>query len=96
MTVRLDDLLAALTKRTWQALSVLALLALLLLAPAEAQAQTYTFNNTVDSDVNGINDAATPCNNYFTRTFVVSQSATITDVNFGVLLAHTYRGDLLM
>jgi len=67
----------------------------LLLAPA-VQAQSYQFTNSTDSATGGINDSATPCNNRFTRTFNVTPSAPVLDVKIGVLMAHTYRSDLLM
>ncbi|MFZ1743582.1 MAG: proprotein convertase P-domain-containing protein, partial [Pontixanthobacter sp.] len=62
-----------------------------------AQAQTVTrYTNTTDSATNGISDTATPCTNPFTRTFSVGTSYTVSNVKIGVLMAHTYRGDILM
>ncbi|MCB2089005.1 MAG: DUF11 domain-containing protein, partial [Sphingomonadaceae bacterium] len=61
-------------------------------APA-VQAQTYQYTNSTDGSVN---ESVTPCTNTFKRTFTVSQNFTVTDVNIGVLAAHTYRGDLVM
>lgn len=73
-----------------------ALLAMLWLTPA-AQAQTVNrYTNTADSTANAINETAAPCTNTFKRNFVVSAGFTVSDVNVGVLLAHTYRGDLMM
>lgn len=75
------------------------LLALLMLAgwstPGMAQTVTRYTNNTASS-VDAINDASTPCTNPFTRTFSVGTSYTVNDVNIGVLMAHTYRGDLII
>lgn len=75
--------------------AMLALFAALLLTPA-LHAQTYQFTNSTDSATNGISDTATPCTNRFKRTFSVTQNFTVSDVKIGVLMAHTYRGDLLM
>lgn len=76
------------------------LLALMLAAflPSAAHAQTTQYTNSTDSAVGGINDGATACSpgNYFVRTFAVGTSYTVSDVNIGVLLAHTWRADLRM
>ena len=62
-----------------------------------AQAQTVTrYTNTTDSATNGINETATPCTNPFLRTFVVGTSYTVSNVDIGVLMSHTYRGDILI
>jgi uncharacterized repeat protein (TIGR01451 family) len=60
-----------------------------------ANAQTTTYTNSTDG---AVNESATPCttSGYLTRNFTVGTSFTVSDVNIGVLLAHTYRGDLLM
>ncbi len=60
---------------------------------AQAQAVNRYTNNTA-SAANAISDTATPCSNPFKRTFVVSTVYTVSDVNIGLLMAHTYRGDL--
>ncbi|MEZ5679814.1 MAG: proprotein convertase P-domain-containing protein [Erythrobacter sp.] len=81
--------------RAWAALLVATFMAALM--PSAAQAQTvYNFVNTTDSSTGGINENSTPCTNRFTRTFNVTNSFTIADVDIGVLMAHTYRGDLQM
>ena len=60
-----------------------------------AQAQSVTrYTNTTASAVDAINDSATPCSNPFKRTFTVGSSFTVSDVNIGLLMAHTRRGDL--
>lgn len=60
-----------------------------------AQAQTTTrYTNSTDSATNGISDTATPCNARFTRTFSVGTSYTVSDVNLGVLMSHTWRADV--
>jgi uncharacterized repeat protein (TIGR01451 family) len=69
--------------------------ALLAIQPASAQSTTI-YSNSTDSATDGISDTLTPCTNRFTRTFAVGSSYTVTDVNVGVLMAHTYRGDLNM
>ena len=69
--------------------------ACLLGTPAQAQAVNH-YVNTTASAVNGISDTATPCSNPLKRTFSVGTSFTVSDVNIGVLMAHTYRGDLVL
>jgi uncharacterized repeat protein (TIGR01451 family) len=75
--------------------AALMLCACLLAAPAAAQTVNRYTNNTV-SATNGISDTLTPCSNPLKRTFSVSTSFTVSDVNIGVLMAHTYRGDLVL
>lgn len=74
------------------------LLALILsLVPENAAAQTITrYTNSSDSATNGINSTSFSCNNgdYFIRDFVVPTSYTVSDVNVGVLMSHTWRSDL--
>ncbi len=65
---------------------------LALYAPAKAQAQ-ISYTNTVDGTVN---ETATPCTSPLIRTFTVPEVYSIADVNIGVLMSHTYRGDLRM
>lgn len=75
----------------------LALLAALCLIPSSAAAQSVArYSNTTDSAVNGINETTTPCASRFTRTFTVSGTGYVSDVDIGVLIAHTYRSDLAM
>lgn len=75
------------------------LLASLLHAPA-AQAQTVNrYTNSADSATDAINDVATPCSpigSRFTRDFNVGGSFTVSDVNVGVLMSHTWRADIQM
>lgn len=76
--------------------AAIAVCALLFAAfPAFAQTAT-TYSNSTDSAVDAISDTATPCSNPFKRTFTVGTSYTVSDVDVGVLMAHTYRGDLVM
>lgn len=73
----------------------LCLLAGLLMSPSAALAQTVNqYSNTTDSTTNGINETATPCTARFTRTFAVGTSYTVSDVNLGLLMAHTWRADI--
>lgn len=66
-------------------------LAALLLFPAYASAQTVTqYTNTTTGAIVDTTNCATTV----TRTFVVGTSYTLSDVNLGVLLSHTYRSDL--
>ncbi len=90
--------IAAITSATARWLGALFLclfVAMLAAVPARAQA-TFHYVNTTDSAFNGINEFATPCSNPFTRTFTVSDSFVVSNVTIGVLMAHTYRGDLQM
>lgn len=60
-----------------------------------AHAQTTAYTNSTDG---AVNENATPCNaaGYLVRNFSVGTSYTVSDVNIGVLVGHTYRGDLFM
>jgi uncharacterized repeat protein (TIGR01451 family) len=71
------------------------LCACLVATPAVAQSVNRYTNNTA-SATNGISDTLTPCSSPLKRTFLVSTSFTVSDVNLGVLMAHTYRGDLVL
>lgn len=73
--------------RGWLA-AIAGLLALGLSAPAAAQ---ITYTNSTDGPVN---ETATPCSNPLLRTFSVPIHFTVADANIGILMAHTYRGDL--
>lgn len=80
-----------------KALGIFMLLAGLVVFSPGALAQTVTrYTNTTDSAVNQISDTGTPCSAPFTRTFSVGTSGTVSDVNIGVLMAHTYRADVQM
>jgi uncharacterized repeat protein (TIGR01451 family) len=61
-----------------------------LLTAGTAQAQ-ITYTNTTDG---AVNETVTPCTNPLIRTFTVPEIYSVADVNIGVLMAHTYRGDL--
>jgi uncharacterized repeat protein (TIGR01451 family) len=74
----------------WAALT----LALAFAPLAQAQA-VHQYTNTVDSAVDAIDDTQTPCSAPMKRTFTVAESYTIADVNIGVLMAHTYRQDMI-
>lgn len=71
--------------------------ALALAQPALAQT-VNRYTNSTDSAAGGINETATPCTTTgsLKRTFSVGTSFTVTDVNIGVLAAHSYRGDMQM
>lgn len=76
---------------------MLAVLISALLVTSDASAQT-TYSNITASATGGINETATPCATPFTRDFVVGPSPAyiVSDVDIGVLMAHSYRGDLIM
>jgi uncharacterized repeat protein (TIGR01451 family) len=75
--------------------AVLALAAFGIANGAHAQVTTR-YTNTLDSATNGINETATPCTSPFTRAFSVGTNYIVADVTLGVLMAHTYRGDLVI
>ncbi len=56
--------------------------------PALAQTTTTYVNTT-----NGTISAATPCTSPLVRTFVVGDTFTVADVDLGVFITHTWRGD---
>lgn len=58
--------------------------------PATARAQLQ-YSNSTDGTVN---ETVTPCTNPLVRNFVVNDLFTVADANIGVLMSHTYRGDL--
>ncbi|MEH6757946.1 MAG: proprotein convertase P-domain-containing protein [Parasphingorhabdus sp.] len=60
---------------------------------AQAQAATINYTNSTDAT---ISENATPCTNPLLIPFSVGTSYTVSDVNIGILIGHTYRGDLLM
>lgn len=65
-------------------------LAALLLLPSLASAQTNQYTNTTTGNIVD----STNCATTVTRTFVVGTSYTVSDVDLGVFLSHTYRSDL--
>ena len=73
----------------WIALLVLGLSMMLNATPAAAQISS-TYSNTT----NGTIDGTTVCTNPLVRNFLVASSATVADVNIGILATHTWRGDL--
>jgi uncharacterized repeat protein (TIGR01451 family) len=58
--------------------------------PAAAQTTTSYSNTTTGA----ISETATSCTSPMVRNFTVAANAQVTDVNIGVQLTHTYRGDL--
>lgn len=72
---------------------VVAIIAFLLLCLAPSMASAQTVNQYTNSTTGNIVDS-TNCATTVTRTFVVGTSYTLSDVNLGVLLSHTYRSDL--
>lgn len=58
--------------------------------PAAAQT-TIAYSNTTTGT---ISETATACTSPMVRSFTVAANAQVTDVNIGVQLTHTYRGDL--
>lgn len=58
--------------------------------PQAAFAQLQYINSTDGT----VNETVTPCTNPLVRNFTVSEIYTVADVNIGVLMSHTFRGDL--
>jgi uncharacterized repeat protein (TIGR01451 family) len=75
-----------------QTAAALAMAVLVCGLPGAAFAQ-ITYSNSADGTVS---ETATPCTNPLIRTFTVPEIYSIADVNVGVLMSHTYRGDLRM
>jgi len=81
------------TQRTFVVFStivrlLLATLVLLVAMPANAQA-VFTYTNATDGTIS----ATTPCNNPLIRNFTVSDVFTVADVDLGVFVTHSWRGD---
>lgn len=62
----------------------------LVAAPLRAQTSS-TYSNTTTGT---ISETATPCTAPMVRNFTVAANAQVTDVDIGVQLTHTYRGDI--
>lgn len=71
---------------------VLAVLLALWISPALAQVS----NQYTNSASGAINDLTCGTGSELSRTFSVGSNVTITDVNIGVALLHTYRADLII
>ena len=68
---------------------LLACVGAILASPSRAQTTT-TYSNTTTGTVNG----TTTCTAPLVRNFTVSSSFSVSDVNIGILVTHTWRGDL--
>lgn len=73
----------------WTAILLSTLLCMAFAQPALAQSTT-TYSNTTTGTVNG----TTTCSAPLVRNISVSDSFTIADVDIGILVTHTWRGDL--
>ncbi|MBT9313988.1 DUF11 domain-containing protein [Leptothoe spongobia TAU-MAC 1115] len=71
-------------------LSLLSAGTLLGAIPQRAEAATYTYDNTTPGAING----TTICSSPISRTFNVTDSFTVQDVNLGFNADHVYRGDM--
>ena len=65
-------------------------MAVLFALPQTAFAQLQYANSTDGT----VNETVTPCTNPLVRNFAVSDVYTVSDVNIGILMSHSYRGDL--
>ncbi|WP_432200846.1 proprotein convertase P-domain-containing protein [Erythrobacter sp. W53] len=74
------------------ALYLLIAVAALFWGPAAYAQVTTSYISTVDAPIDG----TTTCTAPLTRTFNVTDNFTISDVDIGVFIRHTYRGDLRM
>ncbi|MEP2550241.1 MAG: proprotein convertase P-domain-containing protein [Marinomonas sp.] len=70
-------------------LCIAAIVLFLTSQPDLAQA-VFTYSNTVDATIDGSTTCAAPVS----RTFVVGDTFTISDVDIGIFAEHTWRGDL--
>lgn len=61
------------------------------ISPGKAFAQTTTYSNTISGT---ISNTATSCSAPLVRTFTVGSGITVADVNIGIYVTHTWRGDL--
>lgn len=68
---------------------------ILVVSTGRALAQTNSYP-VIPAGSTFISDSATPCTAPMINTFNVTDSFTVADVNVGVLLSHTYRGDIRM
>lgn len=75
-----------------RSLIVLPLAVVASLAAASPAAAQVRYTNTTDGT---ISERATPCSSPLVRNFTAG-AGTVTDVDIGVLLAHTWRADLVM
>ena len=75
-----------------RSLIVLPLAVVASLAAASPAAAQVRYTNTTDGT---ISESATPCSSPLVRNFTAG-AGTVTDIDIGVLLAHTWRADLVM
>ena len=61
--------------------------------PIHSFGQQFSYSNTSPAK---IPDASFSCTNFLTRKIDVTDSFIISDINFGVVIDHTYKGDLLI
>jgi len=73
----------------WLAFQLALAVACLLFAQPGFAQSTTTYVNTTNGAISG----ATPCTSPLVRTFVVGDVFTVADVDLGVFITHTWRGD---
>ncbi|MEX0343016.1 MAG: proprotein convertase P-domain-containing protein [Erythrobacter sp.] len=73
----------------WVLRALLMMLTITIAIPAAAQTTT-TYSNTTTGAIN----SSTRCSSPLVRTFSVSASFTVSDVDIGILATHSWRGDL--
>jgi len=76
-------------------LALITMLAMFFAVPAFAQT-VHQYTNSVDTSSGGLNENNFSCTSPLVRTFSVGDTFNVTDVDIGVLAAHTYRADLVM
>jgi uncharacterized repeat protein (TIGR01451 family) len=74
------------------ALAVVTMGWLIAAAPQAAHAQTTQYSDVPSAGI-AFNETTAPCATPLTRTFNVTTSYTVSDINLGVLYSHSYRGD---
>jgi uncharacterized repeat protein (TIGR01451 family) len=75
-----------------ETLAILVTGSLMALTPLLALAQTIQYSDVPATGI-PFNETSAPCATPLTRTFNVTTSYTVSDVNLGVLYSHSYRGD---
>lgn len=75
----------------WRAICAALAMCAVLLSGTAANAAQFQYSNTTTG---AINDNGNSCSGQLVRTFSVPTSYTIADVDIGILLDHTWRGDL--
>jgi uncharacterized repeat protein (TIGR01451 family) len=82
-----------LRRAKWLLSAILALFATCLFSGAASAQSSFSYGNSTDAT---FDENTHPCTSPLTRTISVTDSFTVGDLNVGILLAHSYRGDLII